>query len=131
MPSDPDDLERWTVEAHLFSGRPDPKWVVGRNEVAKFLDLWRQLAPAAHIAEPASPPSLGYRGCTLHGPPNARWLAAGGLVTHTSDARAADTREDRDGAFESALLASVPAGPWQECLLKFKDRTARKIEPGA
>jgi len=51
-----------TVEADLFSGRPNPTWALSPEEVEPLLALLRRLAPAP---EREAPDRLGYRGLRL------------------------------------------------------------------
>lgn len=45
------------IELDIFSGRPNPTWTVGTEEIAPFLP-----AGEGARAEPIEPPGLGYRG---------------------------------------------------------------------
>lgn len=52
-----------TVEVTLqvFSGRPDPKWLLSEAQVDELKAKLNSL-PSADAAEPKVPPGLGYRG---------------------------------------------------------------------
>jgi len=49
-----------TIEAilHIFSGRPDPRWVLSEAQVAELKSMFNSLLPC----KPKRPPGLGYRG---------------------------------------------------------------------
>jgi hypothetical protein len=67
-------LPALAVEVDLFSGRPNPGWVLSPPEAAELLARLRALAPGG---EPPPAPGLGYRGFLVHraGPAGARpWL---------------------------------------------------------
>ena len=49
-----------TVELDIFSGRPNPSWILGSNEGAELLQLVRSKSVVATSSSP--PPALGYRG---------------------------------------------------------------------
>jgi hypothetical protein len=107
----------WTVEVDLFSGRPNPAWVLSEAQVRRLLEIWNGLKPA----DPAGSeqfPRLGYRGLTLAGPGDERWIASGGVVTHASSSPVPEheRRSDPERRFEGALLNSAPAGGLEESL---------------
>lgn len=55
-----------TVEADLFSGRPNPSWTLAPGEIEPLLALLRRLAPVPEPApEREAPGQLGYRGLAL------------------------------------------------------------------
>jgi hypothetical protein len=98
----------WTARAHVFSGRPDPRWLVPSDVAARLVAPWNEL-PEASEEHGVSPPALGYRGVSLHQPDGNTWLAFGGYVRRTSD-RGIATHRDDEGAWERALLATAPPG---------------------
>ena len=55
-----DDRSTVTVELDVFSGRPNPSWVLGPAEAAALQQLVH--AQDAVAPPPAPPPGLGYRG---------------------------------------------------------------------
>jgi hypothetical protein len=91
----------------VFSGRPDPAWVVPASVAGELLRLWAELPPGT--GQRPSPPPLGYRGCVLQAPDGRTWESSGGLVTH-HDGRMTHTRDDPGRRFERLLLATAPAG---------------------
>jgi hypothetical protein len=97
----------WQGEALVFSGRPDPTWVVSGSTADALLRLWAEL-PSRTGRRP-SPPQLGYRGCLLRAPDGRVWESFGGQVT-LSDGLVKDTRDDPGHRFERLLLATAPAG---------------------
>ena len=97
----------WLAQALVFSGRPDPAWVVPGSVVEKLLGLWADL-PSRPDRGP-SPPPLGYRGCLLRAPDGRTWRSYGGTVT-LSERNLKQVRDDADHRFEQMLLATAPPG---------------------
>lgn len=97
----------WLAQALVFSGRPDPTWVVPGSTVDKLLDLWADL-PSRPDPGP-DPPPLGYRGCVLRSPDGRTWRSYGGAVTLSQD-NVELIREDAGHRFEQTLLATAPPG---------------------
>jgi hypothetical protein len=96
----------WLARALVFSGRPDPAWVVPSGAAGELLRVWSGLP--ASTRQPASPPPLGYRGIQLQAPDGRTWESFGGQVT-LHDGPLTDTRDDGDRRFERLLLATAPA----------------------
>jgi hypothetical protein len=96
----------WVAKALVFSGRPDPTWVVPSSAAEELLRLWAGLPSSTH--QRSSPPPLGYRGCLLQAPDGRTWESSGGQVTLT-EGHMTQTRGDPDRRFERLLLASAPA----------------------
>src|SRR5215472_5493274 len=92
-----DSSQRWTAGALLFSGRPDPVWVVVPDKAHQLEAIWNSLV-ASKPSTPASPPPLGYRGCFLRHPNGTEWSAFAGVVTRRSG-RGAETRSDPNREF--------------------------------
>jgi hypothetical protein len=97
-----------TGTALIFSGRPDPEWLVPAPERRRLHDVWSALNPA--MSTPPAAPALGYRGCTLHCPPGDQWFAYRGIVSHTAPSGAVDRRSDPRRRFERLLLSTAPEG---------------------
>jgi hypothetical protein len=98
---------RWSAGARVFSGRPDPVWVVTRDVAACLLELWGAM-PRWRGAVPVGA-GLGYRGSHLTWGSTRTWLAYRGAVTLSKLGRR-ESRRDSDRAFEKLLLKSAPAG---------------------
>ncbi len=102
----------WIAGASVFSGRPDPTWLISDELGARLETLWSSL-PTSHAQE-AKPPPLGYRGCFVISPDGRRWTAYRRSVTLEAAGRI-ERRRDNDRDFESTVLASAPDGvlpPW-------------------
>jgi hypothetical protein len=97
----------WLAQALVFSGRPDPAWVVPGSTVEQLLGLWAEL-PSGPGRRP-DPPPLGYRGSLLRAPDGRTWRSFGGSVT-LEDGRLTQVRDDPGRRFERLLLATAPAG---------------------
>lgn len=102
----------WIAGASVFSGRPDPTWLISDELGARLETLWSSF-PTSHAQE-AKPPPLGYRGCLVTSPDGRRWTAYRQSVTLEAASRI-ERRRDNDREFESTVLGSAPAGvlpPW-------------------
>jgi hypothetical protein len=111
----PDSASGWSAGALLFSGRPNPIWVVDPDAGRQLESIYNSL-PAASASEP--PPILGYRGCFLRHPTGAEWSAFSGLVTYRSG-EAVEARRDADREFERTVLASAPEDILPRDFIKF------------
>ena len=98
--------EEWVGGISLFTGRPNPKWVIMQGIIHRFLSIWDALEPWE--AEPPTPPPGGYRGCFLRAA-DREWYVYLDFVVLKS-ARGREFRRDRQRAFERLLLSSAPAG---------------------
>ncbi len=92
--------------ALIFSGRPDPTWIVPPSVVDELERVWSSLESTAQPL-PTAPP-LGYRGCFLREEGHRVWFAYGGVVR--LEAGRSEWREDNERRFEKTLLASAPPG---------------------
>jgi len=90
------------VEIDIFSGRPNPRWLLSEAETARLTRLLRTLESAT--GEPPDPPGLGYRGFRLHDSNGSAWSAYRGFV-HSPDGLLADP----DRRVERFLLEHLPA----------------------
>jgi hypothetical protein len=92
----------------IFSGRPDPTWIVSQDVAERLQSLWDSLEEAA--ATQPQPPPLGYRGCFLRDTAEEReWVAYKRVVTLKTPA-GNEARRDEKREFESLLLKSAPEG---------------------
>jgi hypothetical protein len=92
----------------VFSGRPDPTWLVAESVSRRLEKIWDGLEP--FLGEKPSPPVLGYRGCFFRDTKNNReWLAFGGIV-ELKERGVSTLRRDHLQAFERLLLSSAPEG---------------------
>ncbi|PYS22681.1 MAG: hypothetical protein DMF72_12530 [Acidobacteria bacterium] len=99
--------EAWMGCADIFSGRPNPCWVIEERVVASLMDLWNRME--GHSEPFPNRAVLGYRGCHLKGPRNRTWFAYHGVVTFIQN-ELSESRHDRERLFEQTLLASAPKG---------------------
>lgn len=102
---------RWVGRASIFSGRPDPQWVVPDDLARRLIAFWDRLPPESSVH--TEPTDLGYRSCSLSSKDGRRWVAFGCVVRLDLQERV-EFRRDDGGAFERELLASAPEGllPW-------------------
>jgi hypothetical protein len=99
--------EEWTASVDLFSGRPNPTWVVPAGLAQELVELCSGLPPTA--APPGGPPALGYRGCALRAPDGRVWRAQGGVVCVPGAPRS-QVRRDDGRVWERRLLGTAPEG---------------------
>jgi hypothetical protein len=113
-------VKTWRAGALLYSGRPDPTWVVPESRATELLRLWRRLPLGSDWGDP--PAQLGYRGCWLDSPDEVRWVVRDGAVAQFGFARKArdsrsappavrapvEVRQDAARSFERAVLATAP-----------------------
>ena len=95
-----------TVEADLYSGRPNPFWSLTPEEVARLVERVGGLAPADE-AEP--PGRLGYRGLRFRLSAQGREIASGeSFESHLRFQDSAGSRHlaDPGGEVERWLLAT-------------------------
>ena len=93
----------WTVQALVYSGRPDPTWTLAAHTGEAVASEWERLP--ARVGPPPSPPLLGYRGMAVRAPDGRVWTAYGRLVSHDGA-----TRDDAERVIERTLIESAPAG---------------------
>ncbi len=98
----------WIAEALIFSGRPNPKWNIDKDQSKRLEEIWNSLEP--FTGELPFPPILGYRGFILKDAPgNREWFAFGGVVL-LKEGDVSKSRLDRDLKFERTLLETAPKG---------------------
>jgi hypothetical protein len=93
--------------AFVFSGRPDPTWLVSSDVADEVVAIWDTLVPTDEAVP--TPPPLGYRGCFVRDPGGPTWTAFHELVTFSTES-SSETRRDDERRFERTVLASAPAG---------------------
>jgi len=93
--------------ACIFSGRPDPTWLVGEEIVKKLEKMWKSFERWTG-KNPSAPP-LGYRGCFLRCKSNIEWFASEGVVMLKTP-EGSESRIDKGKNFERLLLSSAPKG---------------------
>ena len=102
----------WRAGALVYSGRPDPVWIVPEDIVESLLQLWEELDDWSGTLP--APPALGYKGCYVQDAGLRKWTAFNGFVSLTHD-RETLIKKDMARAFEKRILISAPAGtlpPW-------------------
>jgi hypothetical protein len=97
----------WAAEAALFSGRPNPIWIIPSTVVTELLDSWAGLP--LHYGPTPEPPTLGPRGYVLRAPDGRVWHAYAGVVT-LDDGHYREARDDPGHQFERVLITSAPDG---------------------
>lgn len=95
--------ESCTASAWIYSGRPDPSWLLSESCAQELETIWKNLKRST-VAPPA-PPGLGYRGCRVNCGKRGTWVAFEGIVGRGKEYRADPARR-----FERAVLESAPKG---------------------
>jgi len=96
----------WTAGALVYSGRPDPVWILDQATGARLLAGLRAL-PALERPPRPSRRRLGYHGCFVSSPDGDRFTAFAGSV---AEEPAGVVRRDDGRAVERAILATAPPG---------------------
>jgi len=96
---------KYTAGVSIFSGRPDPTWLLSEEIRSNVQQLYETLESYEGAA--LSAPPLGYRGAFLRDDSGHEWLAYRGVVTLTAPNRS-EARRDPGRKFERALVDSAP-----------------------
>jgi hypothetical protein len=65
-------IDNWTAEAFVFSGRPNPQWVLTEIQARDWMKLWHDAIPSGK--EVQRPSRSGYTGCRLHFNEHSYWI---------------------------------------------------------
>lgn len=103
-------MKKGRVTLLVFSGRPDPAWVLSRVTETALDHYWHTLEETAGVPEPIVS-GLGYRGLMVE-TENDTWFIFRGLVSRQVSA-GKTVRKDASREIERTLLLSAPA-QWQE-----------------
>jgi hypothetical protein len=60
------------VTVFLFSGRPNPQWILTEEQTAVWMQLWNDAALTEHTVQ--LPLKLGYKGCRVQKNKHSYWL---------------------------------------------------------
>ncbi|MGE5836582.1 MAG: hypothetical protein ACM4AI_19060 [Acidobacteriota bacterium] len=104
-----------SARAFLYSGLPDPEWMVPGDRLEVLLAMWDALERTS--LPPRSTPTLGYRGVELRLEDGVTFTAADAVVTR-SEQGSGEARLDSARSFESAVLATAPPGAIPSGLVK-------------
>ena len=97
-----------TARAFVFSGRPDPTWLVKEQQSQQLEVLWDQLKLSAAPMHPR--PSLGYRGVSMIcGTSNNEYSAFDGHVNRKVG-NTVEWKKDKERLFERIVLSTAPQG---------------------
>jgi len=95
----------WKVTALLFSGRPNPEWVLTPVEQKNWMVLWKQAALSN--TEVASASGLGYTGCRLKYDGHSHWQLYNGCVSFY-EKETIFSKKDEERQMELFLLSTAP-----------------------
>ena len=104
----------WRVVLHLYSGRPDPSWILDLGNDARIVETWESLPP--FVGDAPALPRLGYRGAQVDDSGHRQWLAFQGAVTLVCRGDQV-IRRDATRAMERLLVASAPLGAVSQATL--------------
>ncbi len=100
----------WTVRIRIFSGRPDPVWLLPESKAATLQAVWRSL-PDLGPGDLVDPPAaLGYRGCIVRDAGRRTWTVYRERVSLQEEGQRELLRRDPERKFERALIATAPPG---------------------
>jgi hypothetical protein len=93
------------VELDIFSGRPNPRWVLSAAEEKSVTDLYENLPPGSGAAFPADA-GLGYRGFRILDAQSALMAVVQGTAVQIREGSATtmSVRVDEDRQVERTLL---------------------------
>jgi hypothetical protein len=98
-------MTQCTARAFVFSGRPDPTWVVEKQRSRKLYSIWKQLKPS--VPPTPAQPRLGYRGVSMACGRRGEFIAFAGYVRNTIG-DTVEWKKDEEGVFERFLLSTAP-----------------------
>ncbi|WP_156132316.1 hypothetical protein [Paraburkholderia terrae] len=104
----------WVATAQVFSGRPNPEWVVSREKAEELEHLWVKMPLS--LDDVAHPGALGYTGSVLAASDGRRYFASNGVVTFDHEGTT-ERRLDLGREFERLLVSSAPEALLPESLL--------------
>lgn len=100
-------MTQCTACAFVFSGRPDPTWVVEKQQSKRLEAIWNQLKPCVAPTPPRS--RLGYRGVSMVCENNEEYTAFDGHVKRKAS-NSIKWKRDEERFFEQLLLSTAPQG---------------------
>jgi hypothetical protein len=100
-------MTQCTARAFVFSGRPDPEWLIQEQQIQRLETLWNQLPPC--LASTSSQSGLGYRGVSMVCTNNEEYIAFGGYVKKKIS-NSVELKKDTERLFEKLLLSTAPQG---------------------
>jgi hypothetical protein len=72
-------ITNWTAEAFVFSGRPNPQWILTKKQAHDWMDIWQSASYSNN--EVQRPSRLGYTGCRLQFNEHSYWIMYNGCVS--------------------------------------------------
>lgn len=96
---------KWKAVALLFSGRPNPYWVLTPAQQKNWMVLWKQAA--LNNEDVKQPSKLGYTGCRLQYDEHSHWLLYNGCVSFF-EKETVFSKKDEDRQMELFLLNTAP-----------------------
>jgi hypothetical protein len=106
-------ISNWTAKAFVFSGRPDPEWVLTEKQAHDWMNLWHAAPSSGKKVQ--LPSRLGYTGCRLQLNEHSYWMLSDGCVTFYNNSQVI-SKKDADNKMEFFLLNSASEEP-REILL--------------
>ncbi len=100
-------MAQCTARAFVFSGRPDPTWLVEEQQTQRLEAIWNQLKPS--VAPMSSRPRLGYRGVSMVCASKEEYTAFGGYVER-KEGNTIEWKKDEEILFERLLFSTAPRG---------------------
>lgn len=100
-------MTKCTARAFVFSGRPDPTWLVEEKQSQRLEAIWNQLKPC--VAPTTIEPRLGYRGVSLVCANSEEFTTFGGYAKR-KEGNTTEWKRDDKRLFERSLLSTAPQG---------------------
>ncbi len=98
-------IANWTVEAFVFSGRPNPKWVLTKKQARDWMNFWQAAPSTSKEVQRIS--RLGYTGCKLQLNEHSYWILSDGFVSFYDNDQVI-SKKDIEKKLEFILLNSAP-----------------------
>ncbi len=108
-------MKKCTARVFIFSGRPDPAWLINVHQLRQLEEIWIQLKSS--LAQTPIGSRLGYRGVSIICVENEEFIADGGYVKKKIDNKV-EWRIDEDRYFERFVLSTAPKGLFPADLLE-------------
>jgi hypothetical protein len=120
--------EAWYASVGLFSGRPDPTWMLDRATVDAFLKSWAAL-PRDKRHGTWQAPQLGYRGCRVWSG-SREWRLFASRTQLVEAGSPIESRHDPQRQLERWVLDTAPQSLRQLVVHCFEQTSAWQPQGG-
>ncbi len=111
-------MRKCTARIFIFSGRPDPTWIVEADQSQQLYSIWNKLEPSVNPNSSPIEPGLGYRGVSIWYESGEEFYAFDGyIMKKVGDVT--EWRIDEGRVYERILFSSMPKGSIPEGIINF------------